>query len=142
MEQINGDKKVQREPDLHGDPSDSQKAVLLDDRVDRMEKNVAALDGKLDYIIEKMKERDSRESEDDEIIEGWSENIAKAWDEAKPRGRPKHKKTKTTKPRNKRRPCRPSKTCKKKVKQRNTNVRGFTQMITNLRDHQRKFMFV
>ena len=57
------------------------------------------MDDKLDFIIKNMKaySHDEKQSESDGIIEGWCEDIADAWEEAKSRGRPKYKATKPSK---------------------------------------------
>ena len=78
-EQIKGDGNPQRgqDPrleglDVHWDPQGPLKAFLMDDRANKMERNMGAPDNKFDFIIENMKKANSgdagQQSDSDYIV--------------------------------------------------------------------------
>ena len=59
------------------------------------------LDAKLDLVLEAVKKGNSHEivdSDEEDVMKGWSEEIAEAWQDVKGRGRARQKPTKPTKP--------------------------------------------
>ena len=95
---VEDDKKLQREqgPNLVGlhardDALRRQKAVLVVERVEKIEQDVGAMNEKLDLIISNMKKPTLPESDGDDIMEKRTKSTAEAWDEVKPRGRAKNK---------------------------------------------------
>ena len=64
-----------------------QKDVSVVGRVEKIEQDMGAMNGKLDVIIASMQKTALPESDGDEIIEEWSKDVAEAWSEVKPRGR-------------------------------------------------------
>ena len=59
------------------------------------------LDAKLDLVLEAVKKGNSHEiidSNEEDVMKGWSEEIAEAWQDVKGRGRARQKPTKPTKP--------------------------------------------
>ena len=80
--------------DARDNASRHQKAVPVVKRVDKIEQDDGAMNGKLDLIITSMKKTSLPESDDEEIVEEWMKDISDAWDEVKPRGRAKNKPTK------------------------------------------------
>ena len=104
-ELLSEDKNVQggQAPNLVGldglcDSQNRRKAVSSEDRIDRLERDMSAMGGKLDLILENMKKPTVQVSEDEDVVEGWSREIAEAWEEVKPRGRPTRKPAKPVKP--------------------------------------------
>ena len=84
--------------DAHDYAQCRQKAVQVVERVETIEKDIGAMDGKLDLIIANMKKPSLSESEGEEIVDGWTKDNSEAWEETKSRGRtrdklmkPKHK---------------------------------------------------
>ena len=80
------------------DPSDHRKAVSSDERIDKMERDMTAMGGKLDLILTSMKRPTVQVSDEEELVEEWTKDIADAWSEVKGCGRPKHKPVKPLKP--------------------------------------------
>ena len=78
------------------DPPDRRKAVSSDERIDKMERDMTTMGGKLDLILTSMKK--CQVSDNEEIAEGWTKDISDAWNEVKGRGRPRHKPVKPMKP--------------------------------------------
>ena len=74
-------------PDVHGSPSDSQKAVAIKTRVGKIETEMTAMDGKLDIIIASMKKPALPESCGEDLVEEWTKDISEAWEDVKTRGR-------------------------------------------------------
>ena len=81
------------------DPPDRRKAVSSDERIDKMERDLTRMGGKLDLILTSMKKPTVQASDEEELVEGWTKDIADAWSEVRGRGRPKHKPVKPMKPR-------------------------------------------
>ena len=105
LDEREGKEKRQREQVLgreglndHESSPNSQKAVAIGSRVDKIEQDVAAMDGKLDLLIAGMKKTTLPESEEEDVVDDWSKNIAEAWKDVETRGRTK---VKTKKPRHK-----------------------------------------
>ena len=79
------------------DPLDRRKAVSSDERIDKMERDMTAMGGKLDLILTNMKKPTVQVSDEEEIVEAWTKDIADTWSEVRGRGRPKHKPVKPLK---------------------------------------------
>ena len=79
-------------------PLDRRKAVSSDERIDKVERDMTTMGGKLDLILTSMKKPTVQVSDDEEITEGWTKDISDAWNEVRGRGRPKHKPVKPVKP--------------------------------------------
>ena len=82
--------------------SNHRKAVSSDERIDKMERDMTAMGGKLDLILTSMKKPTVQVSDEEEFVEEWTKDIADAWSEVKGRGRSKHKPVKPLKPRSRR----------------------------------------
>ena len=80
------------------DPSDRRKAVSSDERIDKMERDMTMMGGKLDLILTSMKKPTVQVSDEEEVVERWTKDIDDAWSEVRGRGRPKHKPVKPMKP--------------------------------------------
>ena len=80
------------------DPLDRRKAVLSDERIDKMERDMTTMGGKLDLILTSMRKPTVQVSDDAEIAEGWTKDISHVWNEVKGGGRPRHKPVKPMKP--------------------------------------------
>ena len=98
---VEDDKNLQRGqgPNLVGldardDTSRRQKAVPVIERVEKIEQDMGAMNGKLDLIIAYMKKPILPESDGDEVVKEWTRDAAEAWNEVNPRGWAKNKPTK------------------------------------------------
>ena len=89
------DKTLQREqaPNQGGldglcDPLDRRKAVSSDERNDKMERDMTTMGGNLDLILTSMKKPTVQVSDEEEVVDGWTKDIADAWSEVRGCGRP------------------------------------------------------
>ena len=81
------------------DSPNHRKAGSSHERMEKIEQDMTAMGGKLDLIIANMKKPTVVVSDEEEVVEAWTKDIADAWSEVKSRGRPKHKPAKPLKPR-------------------------------------------
>ena len=79
-----------------------RKAGSSHERMDKIEQVMTVMGGKLDLIIANMKKPTVVVSDEEEVVEAWTKDIADAWSEVKSRGRPKHKPAKPLKLRSRR----------------------------------------
>ena len=63
-----------------------------------MERDLTKMGGKLDLILTSMKKPTVQVSDEEEVVEAWTKDIADPWSEVRGRGRPKHKPVKPVKP--------------------------------------------
>ena len=95
--------KPMEEESIQGGQASSQVGLdglcdSSDERIYKMERDMTAIGGKLDLILTSMKKPTVQVSDEEEIVEGWTKDIADAWSEVRGRGRPKHKPVKLLKP--------------------------------------------
>ena len=99
---------------------------------------MGSINAKLDLVLEAMKNsRGKEDSEADEVIKTWTDDIAEAWVEVKPRGRARVKPTKL-----KHKPCSPSTSSLASSADLQTEGETKPLRTTNLKGHLRSYMFV
>ena len=81
------------------DSPNRRKAGSSHERMEKIEQDVSAMEGKLDLIIANMNKPTLVVSEEEEAVGDWTKDIAEAWSEVKDRSRQKHKPAKLLKPR-------------------------------------------
>ena len=79
------------------DSPNRKKAGSSQERMEKIEQDMTAMGGKLDLIIANMKKPTVVVSDEEEVVESWTKDIADAWSEVKDRSRQKHKPAKLLK---------------------------------------------